>query len=321
MSVTASIQVVAGVIRDTRGRVLIQRRDPHAHQGGLWEFPGGKLEPGESVQSALRRELDEELGITVERARPLIRVRHAYPERRVLLDVWCVERYRGAVEPRLGQPLDWVAPEALRAEAFPAADRPVLAALRLPDRYLITPEPAAGRERFLERLERCAASGQRLIQLRAHSLGADALRALAEEALARCRRHGARLLINGPARLALEVGADGVHLGARALRSLATRPLPSVSEGFWVAASCHDARELEQAARVGVDFAVLSPVCATPSHPGTRPLGWDTFAALIERAPFPVYALGGVGPDDIGTAQRCGAQGIAAIRALWSGGG
>lgn len=314
---TAVVHVAAGAIVDAQGRVLIARRPPGVHQGGYWEFPGGKLEPGESAEQALRRELEEELGIAVERSRPLIRVHHAYPDRAVLLDVWRVEAYRGEPYGRQGQALEWSAPATLDAQAFPAADRPILTALRLPDRYLITPEPGANPDAFLEHLERRLAGGVRLVQLRARALAPEALRRLAAAALERCRRHGAHLLINGPPALARELGAHGVHLPARALAVLKERPLPP---GMWVATSCHDEAELAQAARLQADFAVLSPVRATPSHPGARALGWARFARLVDASPFPVYALGGVGVQDLRAAFGHGAQGIAAIRGLWGAG-
>ena len=96
MNITpARVHVAAAAIFDDRGRVLISRRPAHLHQGDLWEFPGGKLEPGESVESALHRELYEELGICVQAARPLIRVLHDYHDKSVLLDVWRVDNFTG----------------------------------------------------------------------------------------------------------------------------------------------------------------------------------------------------------------------------------
>ncbi|MBA1330850.1 thiamine monophosphate synthase, partial [Candidatus Endoriftia persephone str. Guaymas] len=104
-------------------RVLISKRHEHLHQGGLWEFPGGKLEPGESVEAALRRELYEELGIRISRFEPLIRVTHHYAECSVLLDVYRVFSYQGEPRGMEGQPLNWVLPEAMELALFPAADR------------------------------------------------------------------------------------------------------------------------------------------------------------------------------------------------------
>src|SRR5690606_2777302 len=128
----------------------ISLRPAHAHQGGLWEFPGGKVDADEDAFAALARELDEELGIAITSARPLIRIPHSYPDRQVLLDVWRVSSFVGTPYGREGQRIAWVAPAKLDASVFPAANGPIVTAARLPDRYLITPEPG---EDFLVRLE------------------------------------------------------------------------------------------------------------------------------------------------------------------------
>jgi len=307
------LQVAAAVVCDTAGRILIARRPTHVHQGGLWEFPGGKLEPGETAAQALDRELWEELGIRPTRCRRLLRIPHRYPDRHVLLDVWRVDAFEGEPVGRQGQPLRWVEPDALPEYAFPAANRPIIAAARLPDRYLITPE-GEGRASLLAGLRRATERGVRLVQLRAPGLEPDAYAALAREAIDLCRAHGVRILLNAAPELALELGADGVHLTARRLRELPARPVPPE---LWCAASCHDAEELARAQALGADFAVLSPVQATASHPGTEPLGWHAFAELVRDVPLPVYALGGVGPADLPQAYAARAQGVAAIRALW----
>ncbi|HND97986.1 MAG TPA: 8-oxo-dGTP diphosphatase MutT [Plasticicumulans sp.] len=187
------MHVAAGALVDRAGRVLIAQRPARAHQGGLWEFPGGKLEAGESVQAALARELHEELGIVVRRARPLIAVEHAYADKTVRLDVWRIEDWSGVPHGREGQPLAWCDPQALDPVAFPAADVPVLAALRLPPLYLVTGEPAQEPEVFLARLDAALARGVRLVQLRAKTLPAGALAPLCAAALQRCRAAGARL--------------------------------------------------------------------------------------------------------------------------------
>jgi 8-oxo-dGTP diphosphatase len=300
---------------DATGRVLVARRPEHVHQGGRWEFPGGKLRPGEGRREGLARELDEELGIRPTVARPLIHVIHDYPERRVGLDVWRVTAWAGQLRPREGQPLAWRAPAELDPAAFPPADRPVITALRLPDRYAITPEPD-DRDGFLRALEGCLSGGVRLVQLRARSWPGDRLLELAGSAVALCRDHGAALVVNGDPALARAAGAAGVHLSARALATLERRPLPP---SMWVGASCHDAGELARAERLGADFAVLSPVAATGSHPDATPLGWQRFEALVAACRLPVFALGGLAATDLPRAWAHGAQGIAAIRGLWPG--
>lgn len=307
---TDCIHVAAAVIANANGEVLISLRHAQAHQGGRWEFPGGKVEPGETALSALRREIHEELDLEVVAARPLIRVPHRYPDKQVLLDVWRVTAYRGEAHGREGQPLRWVAPERLRDLDFPAANAPIVTAARLPDRYIITPEPGAD---FLDQLDRVLTRGA-LLQLRAKSLAATDYLELARAVCARAQACGAQVLLNADPALVHAAGAQGVHLNAQRLRSLTARPLPA---DLWVAASCHDAAELTQAARIGVDFVVLGPVQSTASHPGAPPLGWTGLHALTEATGLPVYALGGMTEADLDRAWQAGAQGIAAIRGLW----
>lgn len=307
------LQVAAAVIRGADGRVLIARRPNDVHQGGFWEFPGGKLEPGESVEQALIRELDEELGIRPTSYRRLIRIPHRYPDRNVLLDVWHVDAFDGTPAGRQGQPLKWVRAEDLPSYAFPAANRPIVAAARLPDRYLISPDPGA-RPRFREELIAALDRGIRLVQLRATDLSQADYSAVARDAIEICHSFGAQILLNAAPDLAVDLGADGIHLSARRSLAATQRPLPPE---LWCAASCHTAEELAHAAAIGLDFAVLSPVNRTQSHPGAEALGWSRFGELVWDAPLPVYALGGVGPDDLNRTVQARGQGIAAIRGLW----
>lgn len=309
----ASVHVVAAAVFNAEGDVLIARRPPHVHQGGLWEFPGGKLEPGETPREALARELEEELGIEVQQARPLIQVQYDYPDKSVFLDVWQVDRFRGTPHGREGQPVEWLPREALTSRAFPAANAPIVTAARLPDTYLITPEPR-DEAAFLEHLEARLAGGIRLVQLRAKTLTEDAYRKLAAEALTLARRQHAILLLNAAPELARALDADGVHLTSARLMALEQRPLP---KDKWVAASCHNEEELSHANAIGVDFVVLSPVLATPSHPGAATLGWEGLKRLCRQAQVPAYGLGGLGLEHRDQAFASGAQGVAGISALW----
>jgi 8-oxo-dGTP diphosphatase len=305
---------MAGAIADPEARILVTRRPEHVHQGGLWEFPGGKLEPGEDPEQGLARELAEELGVRVLASRPLIRIHHDYGDRHILLDVRRVSRYEGVPQGLEGQPLAWLDPESMDPKAFPAADRPIITALRLPTLLLITgPDPQLP-EAFLSRLEAALAGGIRLVQLRAHALDSAAFRHLAEGAFALCQAAGARLLLNRDPQEVEGVPRHGLHLPARILAATGQRP--GRPEDL-IGASCHDALELTRAAALGLDYALLSPVRATTSHPGLSHLGWTRFAELAEPAPLPVYALGGLNPQDLQDAIDHGAQGIAAIHGLW----
>lgn len=308
------IHVVAAALADPQGRVLIAKRPERVHQGGRWEFPGGKLEPGETPAVALARELNEELGIRILSSRPLIRVHYDYGDRHVLLDVHRVTGYAGDPHGREGQPIAWIHPDAMDPAAFPAADRPIISALRLPECYLITGEDPHTPDRFMDRLDRVLARGVRLVQLRAHDLSDDDYVGLAQGAFRLCARHGTRLLLNRDPHLVRDLPCHGLHLTGWRLAALVRRPL---GDQRLVGASCHTTRDLAHAAHLGLDYALLSPVRATRSHPDAQPLGWARFAALAEGAGLPVYALGGLGPGDLDVAFAHGAQGIAAIRGFW----
>jgi 8-oxo-dGTP diphosphatase len=309
-------EVLAGVIADARGRILLARRTEGRDLAGLWEVPGGKREPDETPEQALARELREELGIEATIGAPLITIPHRYPHKRLRLDVRHIDAWTGSPRGLDGQALAWVPPHKLGSYSMPAADRPVVAALMQPDRYLVTPAPKGDGAAWLASLERAVAGSEiRRVHLRGPSAGVtpERWRALVRDAAALCRAADADVLVGGDVALARELRL-GVHLKSAQLAAMASRPLPAPLP---VAASCHDADDLRHAERLRCDFAVLGPVQATPSHPGAATLGWDGFAALRELGTIPLYAIGGLGHEDIGTARAHGAQGIAAIRALW----
>ena len=317
------VEVVAGVITDARGRVLLARRTEGRDLAGLWEFPGGKREPGETPEAALARELHEELGIDARIGPHLITVPQRYPDKRLRLDVRRIDRWTGIPRGREGQALAWVPAHKLSSYAMPPADIPVVAALGQPDRYAITPgfehpeTDADGIARWLAALDATLESGIDRLQLRLPGIEPGLYRRLATEAAGRARQSGAGLLLNADAALARELGT-GLHLRSAQLADLRERPL--LADGALLAASCHTADDLAHAARLGCDFAVLGAVKPTATHPGAPGIGWDAFAEMRETASLPMYAIGGLDPGDIDDARRHGAQGIAAIRGLWRGG-
>lgn len=311
------IHVVAAVIA-CGDEILIARRPDHVHQGGKWEFPGGKLEAGESAADGLRREIHEELGILVQASRPLIRISHDYPDKQVLLDVWTVEAFDGEPDGREGQQIRWVKRDALRQFEFPAANVPIVAAVRLPDVYVISPD-AESMDDYLAELDATVARGHRLVQIRVFGVSAEEWQKLIAQ-LQRLRDlHGATFLLNSASMrscLADDSLPDvfaGIHLTSADLAELQRRP-----EGCqWLAASCHSPDEIAQAEKLGADFITLSPVQPTQSHPSTQALGWEVFTEWTERARLPVYGLGGLQADDIPRAQAAGAQGVAGISGFW----
>lgn len=327
------LHVAAAVIKDRAGQILLSRRPAHLHLGGLWEFPGGKLEPGEAIASGLARELREELGIEVIHHRPLIRILHQYPEKTVLLDVHLLEEWQGEPRGLEGQALSWVSLAELESELrgrtsnwpMPEADIPILKALVLPDRYLIASWSGATSDAYLQRLEQALASGISMVQFRPQDMESDIVPGLWSEVQGLCSRYQTRLLCNsawlrqlggtlmdrGSAEEAF--GGVGLHLTSSDLMALKQRP----DDFELVGASCHSQSELAQAARLGLDFTLLSPVLPTTSHPGAPHLGWETFAHWVDTLPLPVYALGGVGGLDPESAWCHGGQGIAGISGLW----
>ena len=312
------IHVAVAVIYGEDGRLLLARRPADKHQGGLWEFPGGKVEPGECVQSALQRELQEELAIQVSELKPLISVRHDYPDKSVLLDTWIVSGISGEPRGNEGQPIQWVQPEQLRELNFPEANKSIINAVLLPDRYMVTGRFDDKHALFSLVLDKVV-SGVRLVQFRAPWLAPDDYLALAKELSMSVRELGGRLIVKGEVELLNEPWCDGLHLTSTQLLS-GVEPAKNRVEQ-WLVASCHNAEELGRSVSLGVDFVTLSPVYATATHPDAVPLGEEQAKQLTTVSPVPVYWLGGLAITDIAAVKNSGAQGVAAIRAFWGGGG
>lgn len=308
-----SVHVVAAVIKNAAGQILIAKRPQHVHQGGLWEFPGGKVEANESSKFALQRELLEELNIQVTDSQPLIQIHHKYPDKSVFLEVRQVTDFSGTVIGNEGQDTLWVDKIQLSDFKFPAANKAIIDATQLPNKYLITPEhEIEKRNHFLETLEFRVKSGIKLLQLRAKSLSFDEFSILYQQVNTIALQHQVQLQVNTSIDDALKLGAKGVHLTSSTL--MKTKSLPA---NIFTSASCHNRKEIEKACELGVRFIVLSPVKMTSSHPDAMPLGWQSFRQLCEYATVPVFALGGMEIADTKTAISSGGQGIAAISSLW----
>jgi 8-oxo-dGTP diphosphatase len=313
------VHVAVGVII-RNGRVLIARRPEHAHQGGLLEFPGGKVEPGETVQQALVREIAEETGLKlIESAlRPVIGIRHDYGDKRVFLDVWSTDTAAGEAHGREGQRIQWLLPQDLRDEDFPAGNRSIIRALQLPSQLALTGSDVAEGESGLKRLQAALqVSKPLLVVLRAPALAEQTMAydGLVQSVLALCQNNGSELMLHGaPELMDRHPQAAGLHLPWRHASQCKLRP---VAEHFRLGVSCHNAEQLAHAAVIGADYATLGHVADTPSHPNEAPLGWHAFSQLVSAARLPVYGIGGLSSADLPKARRCGAQGIAGIGFWW----
>lgn len=309
------VEVAAAVLRDSGGRILLAQRPAGKIYAGYWEFPGGKIEPGESPLHALRRELHEELGVELIEAYPWLTRVFTYPHATVRLNFFRVVLWQGEPHGRENQSLSWQTGPELTVGPLLPANAPILRALQLPSVYAISNVAGLGLDEFLRRLLHALHNGLRLVQVREKNLPRDALRSLLTRVVEMAHEHGARVLLNGEVELAREAGADGVHFSSAQLAACTARP-----DVEWCAASCHDAAELRRATELGLDFVVLGPVLPTQSHPGAPHLGWEKFASLAAGAAIPVYALGGLCNGDLVTAQQYGAHGIALLSQAWRGG-
>lgn len=321
MTIAKPLQVAVGVLQNSQDQVLVTLRHKHQHQGGLWEFPGGKIHASETVAQALRREFQEELNVEVLDSSPLITIRHDYADLSVQLHVYRIRSYHGEPVGMEGQQLQWVEPEDLTTLQFPAANVPITKAVQLPDYYAILdsetclaslglnklgPESVAQLMRVLQLL---LEQNIKLIQGRLKLLDTDLVQKFMQQALPLCNKYGATLLLNSASPGAWE-NLSGVHLTSQDLLRLKSRP-----DGLrWLAASCHNLAQLQYAQTLGVDFVVLAPVLPTLSHPDATAIGWDAFSKMLDQVNIPVYALGGMQKNDLDQAKRAGAQGIAGIR-------
>lgn len=281
MAGSEEIHVVVGALKDSEGRILVAQRPRGRHMAGRWEFPGGKLAQGEEALQGLRRELAEELGVAMQDARPLIRLRHDYPDRSVLLDVWQVTRYEGEARALDQQALAWVLPDELPKWDLLEADRGIVAALRLP------------------RIARVVADQAELAAL-AGSVPQAVLWPLAEGgggapergAVQAARAAGHRVFIMGDGfeavQAAATAGCDGTLLPWHGQQLHVDR-----RGEFLVGVHCEDVEGALAAVAEGAHFLVLAPSDGHVSERYLRPLcdragvpvfcGWLPHARRLER--------------------------------------
>ncbi len=304
--------VAAAVLMREDGSYLLGQRAADTFYPGYWEFPGGKVEAGESPREALVRELHEELGIEVLQATPWIVREHQYEHAHVKLHFFRVTQWRGELRDHVHAALSWQQIGANTVSPMLPANGPVLKALALPDFYAITHAADIGAEAQLAALEFALRHGVRLVQIREQALAEPQRTAFAAEAIRLTQSFGGRALINGDEDMALELGADGVHFPANQLMTRSSRPRLKL-----VGASCHTRTELEHAIELGLDFAVVGSINASPTHDMAEGIGWPAFQTLIAECPVPVFAIGGLGREHEQISRQHGAHGIAAIRAAW----
>ncbi len=310
------IHVAVGVIYNSdKNKVLITKRTAKQHLAGLWEFPGGKVEDNEDVMSALRRELYEELGITVEEAKQLTTVSYNYPDKQVLLDVWEVNAWRGDVESKENQEIVWSLVNELNNYNFPDANKHIIQTLSLGQFYVISQPTYQDSSRFLSVVNDCYTAGLKLFQLRLEYRNEPDFSMLIKQISELSKRHNGKLILNGTPEDVNTYEIDGIHLNSKELKKHISRP---ISENYILGASCHNEEELILAEKLNVNYAFVSPILKTTSHPDKEEIGWEKFHTLKKKVKFPVYALGGLNPTDLEVAKLYDAFGIAMISAIWN---
>lgn len=285
---------------------------------GYWEFPGGKVEAGESLRDALNRELHEELGIHIEHAWPWLSAQFDYPHAQVHLKFFRVIKWQGNIAALEHSGMQWVnIGEAPKVSPLLPANQGILRALTLPSIYAITNAQENGINAELQRLAMAFDHGLRLVQVRDKTLTTSERIRLIEGVMQLAKHYAAVQILVGEDELgkdclAKKTGANGVHLSVKCLLTLTKRP-----DFEWVAASCHTPEELAHAEKIGLDFVLYSPIFPTPSHPEATGIGWGEFSERIKHATLPVFALGGMRLSMLDTAREHGAHGIALLR-HWS---
>lgn len=320
------VNVAAAVIQRADGHILLGQRAPDTFYPGYWEFPGGKVEAGETPAGALVRELEEELGIQVNAYTPWIVRQHHYEHAHVTLHFFRVTAWEGELRDHVHSALAWQHPDHFTVNPMLPANAPVLKSLQLPELMCVSQAQQIGIDAGLEQLQRALQRGIRFFQIRESGLSDADYAEFLERALALPGMAQALVVVNeDPRQLRLPIrayqGVKGIQLTARlcsefAQRSASPEQRVLPAEFAFLGASCHSAQELHNAAAIGCDYAVMGSVKATASHPDHTPLGWPAFAALAAGSTIPVLAIGGLSPQDLCEAQRHHAHGIAGIRGM-----
>ena len=308
-TVLKKVQVAIAVIKkDTC--IFISKRADDVDLASLWEFPGGKIEVGESSEQAVIRECQEEVGITPTNYRPFINLNYTINQKHIFLDVFLVDDFSGTPFGKEGQLTQWVEQETLHRFDFPKINSVIIKALNLPDQYCITHSFIKNKLAYCQQIEQIVKKHKiKLLQFRSPLLNASQRRPLAKKIKALCDINRCKLVINGNA----NDGFNRVHLTSSALKVTSDKDIASYK---LVGASCHNEQELQMAEKKGCHYAVLSPVKKTKTHPDAKPLGWQRFEEMVKPVNIPVYALGGMKINDLSQAFVHGAQGIAAIGAF-----
>ncbi len=309
-----TIQIVAALIESRSQTILLARRRSPPELAGMWEFPGGKIEDNENPETALRREIREELGLEIGACVFFMRTIKTESNRVMDMQIFRVLNWQGQATGKEGQEIVWAPRDSLSHYQMPILDQPIATALSWPQKILITPEPFEA-DHFLEKLAHALTLGVAWVHLRSRKLSSNKLKILAKEVRNLTFQHGVKASFNNNIALALELGFDGAHFPSNQTHSFV--PRNELPKGFLLGMSCHHAIDIQTANKIGFDYVFISPIKKTTSHPEQSELKWTGFRTLLEKSNGPAFALGGLSNADLKQAINAGALGIASISAFW----
>ena len=305
-----TIKAVVGVLHNKDQQMLIAKRQSHQFMGGFWELPGGKIEHGESPEVAISRELNEELGIIVDKLSLHQTMVYQYTDRIVELSIYNIDNYLNTPKGVEGQEIAWVSVENLNSYKLLPTMKSFINSITLPKQYWITPSSNHQSDQWIKKFEEKLKQGIKLIQLRSKTkLDITFI----EELHNKCKHNNINLLLNTVDKSFHEAYCDGWHITTGEMFDLKSRPC---ANNKLLGASTHDLTEALKAQDLGADFIVISPVQATQTHPDTVPIGWDAAKEVVDKLNIPVYFLGGMTLNDLDKTLKLGAQGIAGVSAF-----
>lgn len=305
-----TIKVVVGVLHNKNGQFLIAKRQNHQFMGEFWEFPGGKIEPGESAESAIKRELKEELNIDIKALSYHRTIFHTYPDRKIELNVYCINKYNNTPIGAEGQTIVWKKAHELKPYKLLPTMKTLITSIKLPNKYWITPSSNHQSKAWMKKFEEKLTKDIKLIQLRSkNKLDSGFIAEIYHE----CQQHNLKLLLNTIDKTFKESFCDGWHLTTNEMFEYTHRPC---SENKLLGVSTHNIDEAMTAQKMGADFIVISPIQPTATHPNTKALGWENAKKVTNKITIPVYFLGGMTLKDLDKTLKFGAQGIAGVSAF-----
>jgi|TARA_B110000037_G_scaffold221518_1_gene292818 8-oxo-dGTP diphosphatase len=302
---------VAVLINNNRQVLLGQRPHPKSWEG-WWEFPGGKIEKGETSVDALYREIDEEIGVKITQFKKWVIRKYSHGGNDITLHFFKVYGWEGEVTSKENQKLVWTHLQNPNVSPILPANLFIQKAFDLPKYYAITNLSETSKKVFFNQLQNRISNGLKMIQVREKNISFDEFKIFSNEVIKICKPKGVKVIINSDVNLAYEIKADGVHLRSKDLISIKKIP-----KNLIVSASCHTQEEIYIAEKLNINFLVLSAIKKTLSHPDIKPIGWDEFEKIVNRVNTPIYALGGLGVNDYSVALENGAIGIASQRSIW----